>query len=83
MTPPHPCRLLCAVAARWLQPTGLRTGLPAAHLPAGGEDQPAAGDQPPASEAHLQPAEEQQDEQEQRGALLSAAPTGEASRSTL
>lgn len=59
---------LGAVAARWFQPAGLRPGLSAAHLPTHREDRKAAGSQPPAAEADLQLAEEQQDDQDQRGA---------------
>lgn len=67
--------LSCAVAARWFQPAGFRPGLSAAHMPTGGEDRAAAGNQPPAAEADLQPAEEQQDDQDQRGASLCSSCT--------
>lgn len=60
--------LSCVVAARWFQPAGFRSGLSAAHMPTHREDRKAAGSQPPAAEADLQPAEERQDDQDQRGA---------------
>lgn len=52
------------------QPFGFRPGLSAAHLPTHREDWTVAGNQPPAAEADLQPAEKQQDDKDQRGVGL-------------
>lgn len=52
------------------QPSGFRPGLPAAHLPTHWENQPAAGDQPSAAEADLQPAEGQRVDKDQGGVCL-------------
>ena len=61
---------LFPVAENQFQPSGLRSGLPGAHLPAHREDRPAAGDQPAAAEADLRPGEGQQDVENQRGAMM-------------
>lgn len=50
-----------------LQPPGLRTGLPGAHLPAHREDWSAPGTQPQAAEADLWAAEGWKVDQDQRG----------------